>query len=194
MIVLPDHGYLEVRVFAVDAGGPADGSLGGGSDYINRPGYRYGVQYTLPQIPSAKEARIFQSLLEQGSREDVSYPWPLDFRPSAAGAPVIDGSTPPAGIIPMRGLVPGVVLRVGQPFAVVLADESGSIHKVRTETIADDSGEASVPVFPLSRTTFADGLMVEIGHPRIRGLLSWDGASQPAHGRRGFSFTITERK
>jgi hypothetical protein len=36
--------------------------------------------------------------------------------------------------------------------------------------------------------------VVEIEHPRIRGTLSWDGSTQPAYGRRGFSFTITERK
>jgi hypothetical protein len=194
MLDLPDHGYIECRVFAVDAGGPADGSLGGASDYINRPGTRYGVQLTLPQIASAKDARIFQSLLEQGSREDVSYPWPLDMRSLAAGVPLINGSTPPGASVPLKGLVPGFVMRVGQPFAVVLADGSGSIHKARSEVIADNAGHATVPIFPWTRTTFADALVVEIEHPRIRGILSWDGSTQPAYGRRGFSFTITERK
>jgi hypothetical protein len=194
MLDLPDHGYIECRVFAVDAGGPADGSLGGASDYINRPGTRYGVQLTLPQIASAKDARIFQSLLEQGSREDVSYPWPLDMRSLAAGVPLINGSTPPGASVPLKGLVPGFVMRVGQPFAVVLADGSGSIHKARSEVIADNAGHATVPIFPWTRTTFADALVVEIEHPRIRGTLSWDGSTQPAYGRRGFSFTITERK
>jgi hypothetical protein len=194
MLDLPDHGYIECRVFAVDAGGPADGSLGGASDYINRPGTRYGVQFTLPQIASAKDARIFQSLLEQGSREDVSYPWPLDMRSLAAGVPLINGSTPPGASVPLKGLVPGFVMRVGQPFAVVLADGSGSIHKARSEAIADNAGHATVPIFPWTRTTFADALVVEIEHPRIRGILSWDGSTQPAYGRRGFSFTITERK
>jgi hypothetical protein len=152
------------------------------------------VQFTLPQIPSAKEARIFEALLEQGSREDVSYPWPLDMRSLAAGVPLINGSTPPGASVPLKGLVPGFVMRVGQPFAVVLADGSGSIHKARSEVIADNAGHATVPIFPWTRTTFADALVVEIEHPRIRGILSWDGSTQPAYGRRGFSFTITERK
>jgi hypothetical protein len=194
MLDLPDHGYIERRIFAVDAGGTADGSLGGASDYINRPGTRYGIQFTLPQIPSAKEARIFEALLEQGSREDVSYPWPLDMRSLAAGAPLINGSTPPGASVPLKGLVPGFAMRVGQPFAVVLADSSGSIHKARSEVIADNAGHATIPIFPWTRTTFADALVVEIEHPRIRGILSWDGSTQPANGRRGFSFTITERK
>lgn len=194
MIDLPDHGYVNRHIAPIDSGGPADGSLGGPSDYINRPGYRYSVQFDLQPIPSAKEARIFESLLEQGSREDVSYPWPLDQKSLAAGIPVVDGSNPPGAVIAMSGLQPGFVFRIGQPFAVVLADGSGFVHKATAAVSVGDDGLASVPVFPLTRTTFADGSVVEIERPRIRGVLSWDGSSQGAYGVRPFSFTISERR
>ena len=194
MIDLPDHGYVERQIVPIDPGGTAEGTLGGPSDFIDRPGYRYSVRYTLPPIPSEKEARIFEALLEQGSREDVSYPWPLDVRAVVSGPAVVDGSTPPGSVIPMRGMVPGSVIRVGQAFAVILADGTGFIHKAKTEAIVDDAGEVVVSVFPLTRTTFADGLTIEIERPRIRGILNWDGSTQGAHGRRGFSFTITEKR
>lgn len=194
MIDLPDYGYVSRTITAVQAGGVADGSLGGPSDFIERPGYRYSVQFTLPEIPSAKEARIFESLLEQGSREDVSYPWPLDERSLAAGTPLINGSSAPGAVVPVRGLTPGFQFRQGQPFAVVLADGSGSIHKATAATSEDGFGQATVPVFPWTRTTFADGLTVEIERPRIRGILSWDSSTQGANGTRPFAFTITERK
>jgi hypothetical protein len=193
MIDLPDHGYVNRKITPVDSGGAVEGSLGGDPDYIERPGYRYSVQYELPYL-AMKEARIFESLLRQGSREDVSYPWPLDFRPVVAGAPLVDGSNPPGAVINLKGLTPGCVIRVGQPFAVVLADGAGCIHEATAEAIAGDDGKATVSVFPLTRRTFTNGLVVEIAYPRIRGILSWDGSTQGSFGARPYAFSITERR
>lgn len=200
MIDLTDYGYVERRVSIVDAGGAATGSLGGPSDYINRPGTRYAVSYTLPMIPSGKEARLFESLLEQGSRDDVSYPFPLDFSPGAevypawgAAGPLISGSVAVGAVVNLKALVPGYVIRAGQPLAVIHLG-IGYVHKATAQVIADSSGMATVSVNPLTRVAFTDSDTVEIERPRIRGLLSWDGSTQGAYGRRGFSFTITERR
>lgn len=194
MIDLPDHGYVNRTITPVDAGGNADGSLGGPSDYIDRPGYRYSIQFELPPIPSAKEARMFETLLEQCSRSDASYPWPLDEKACVAGSPVVDGSNAPGATLKLRGLTPGCVIRVGQPMAVILADGTGFVHKATAQASAGDDGKATVSVFPLTRTTFADGLKVEVERPRIRGQLSWQGSQQGSFGSRPFSFTITERR
>jgi hypothetical protein len=194
MIDLPDYGYTNRRIVPIDPGGTAEGSLGGPNDYIDRPGYRYSVQYDLPPIPSSKEARQFETLLEQAARDDVSYPWPLDQKSLAAGSPVVNGSNPPGAVINIRGLQPGFQFRIGQPFAVILADGSGTIQKATAAVSVGDAGTASVPVFPLTRSTFADGSVVEIERPRIRGILSYQGSSQGANGRRVFSFAITERR
>lgn len=193
MLDLPDHGYVSRKITGLDPGGSVEGSLGGDPDYIERPGYRYSVQFELPYL-SSKEARIFENLLRQGSRDDVSYPWPLDLRPVAAGAPLVDGSNPPGAVINLKGLTPGCVIRVGQQFAVVLTDGAGCIHEATEEAIAGDDGKAAVSVFPLTRRTFTNGLVVEIAHPRIRGTLSWDGSMQGAFGARPFTFSITERR
>jgi hypothetical protein len=194
MIDLPDFGYVNRVISPVYSGGVADGSLGGPSDYIDRPGYRYSVQFDLPPLPASKEARRLETLLEQGSGEDVSYPFPLDVRSIVSGPALVDGSNAVGASLKLKGLVPGFVMRMGQAFAVILADGTGFIHKAKTEQIAGDDGKMTVPVFPLTRTTFTDGLTVEIERPRIRGILSYQGSTQPAHGRRGFSFTITERR
>lgn len=194
MIDLPDFGYVNRVITPVYAGGAADGSLGGPSDYIDRPGYRYSVQFDLPALPSSKEARRLETLLEQGSGEDVSYPFPLDMKSIVAGPALIDGSNPVGASIKLKGLVPGFVLRVGQPFTVLLGDGTGFIHKAKTEQIASNLGKMTVPIFPLTRTAFTDGLTVEIERPRIRGILSYQGSTQGAFGRRPFSFTITERR
>jgi hypothetical protein len=193
MIDLPDYGYVNRRIVPIDPGGTADGSLGGPSDYINRPGYRYSVQYDLPPI-AMNDARVFESLLEQASRNDVSYPWPLDQRSLAAGAPLINGSNPPGSAISIKGLAPGFQFRVGQPFAVILASGVGFIHKATSVVNVGNTGIATVPIFPLSRTTFTDGLVVELEHPRIRGILHYEGSAQGPNGTRSFSFTITERQ
>lgn len=198
-IDLPDHGYVSRTIRPVNLGGIAEGSLGGPSEYIDRPGYRYAVQFELPMLGSAKDARLFENLLEQANggvtpRPDVSYPWPLDFKPVPAGAPLVNGSSPPGATIPLKGLIPGCVIRVGQPLAVIIADGTGFIHKATAEAIADNSGLATVSVLPLTRATFPNNAVVEIAHPRIRGTLTWDGSAQGSFGRRGCSFTITERR
>lgn len=196
MIDLPDYGYVERKIMAIDPAGVAEGSLGGPSDIIIRPGYRYGVQYTLRPLNSADEARKFESLLEQAKSlgDYVSYPWPLDVRSYVAGTPTVDGSSPPGAVIPITGLTPGFAFRIGQPMAVVFADGTGSMHFASEAVVIDDTGGGDVPVYPLTRTTFAGGLTIELERPRIRGILSWDGSTQSAFGKRPFSFSITEAR
>lgn len=192
MLDLPDHGYVDYQMLVIDPGGTVDAILGGESTTIDRPGYRYGVQFTLPPLGTSDDARKFQAMLEQAAREDVSYPWPLDFKAPPAGLPMVDGASPAGAVIPIAGLVPYYQFKVGQPVAVV-SGERGSVHKAREATSADASGNCILPVFPYTRRTFADGDAIEVARPRIRGVLSWDGAQQPAHGRRPFTFTIMER-
>jgi hypothetical protein len=199
MIDLPDHGYTNVNVSSTDPGGPLAGTLGGPSEYINRPGARFSVTYDIGALRSADEARKFQALLEQGSREDVSYPWPLDFAPPVAGAvgnfPHVNvvGSSPAGAVIPMAGLLPGYPFKLGQPVAVVLASGMGFVHRVSEPSVAAGDGTILLPVFPWTRTAFPDASVVEVEHPRIRGILSWSPPDQGAAAYRAFRFTITER-
>lgn len=191
MIDLPDHGYTSVNVQLLDPGGTVAGSLGGPSQTVDRPGVRYSVRFSLPML-NMYDARIFQSLLEQGSRDDVSYPWPLDFAVPAVGAPLVNGASATGSVIPVKGLLPGFQFKQGQPLAVI-SGGYGFIHKAVTPVAADAGGLATVSVFPLTRKAFVDGDVIEVQRPRIRGVLSWDGAAQGAYGRRGFTFGIQER-
>jgi hypothetical protein len=192
MFDLPDHGYVNYQVTPIDPAGVVDGSMGGPSSIIDRPGYRYAIQFTLPALRTADDARIFQSLLERGSRDDVSYPWPLDVKAQVAGTPLVNGTSPAGAVIPVKGLVANYQFRQGQPVAVI-SGGIGFVHKVTAPTSADASGNATLPVFPLTRKGFVDGDIVEVERPRIRGVLTWQGAAQEAFGSRPFSFTITER-
>lgn len=193
MIELPDHGYADYQLQTLDPGGVVHGTLGGPSDIIVRPGLRYAITYTLNPLPARDLARIMQARLERASRDDVSYPWPLDYRPAPAGVPLVDGVSPAGGVIPIKGLLPGYAFREGQPLAVVSAGV-GYIHRAAEPTIAEDDGTVVLPVFPLTRAAFANNDVVEIERPRIRGVLTWDGASQGSSSSRPFRFTITERR
>lgn len=192
MLELPDHGYTSFQLQPLDPGGVVAGTLGGPSDIIARPGYRYAVTYTLPPLRTRDDARIFQSRLEQGSRDDVSYLWPLDYKPPPAGIPLVDGASPAGAVLPLKGLLPGYSFREGQPLAVIHAGV-GYVHRVASPIVAETDGTVVLPVFPFTRVAFVDGDVVEIERPRIRGVLSWDGAQQGASGTRPFQFTITER-
>ena len=192
MLDLPDHGYTDYQLTPIDPAGVVEGVLGGPSSIIDRPGYRYAMQFTLPALGTSKDARIFQSLLERGARDDVSYPWPLDIRSGAAGVPLVNGASPAGAVIPIKGLLPNYQFRQGQAIAVV-SEGIGFIHKATAATMADASGNVVLPVFPLTRKGFLNGDTVEIERPRIRGVLNWGGAAQPSFGARPFTFTITER-
>lgn len=192
MIDLPDYGYTDYQLTPIDPGGQVDGSLGGPSDIIDRPGYRYAVQFTLPALGTGKDARIFQSMLEQGARSDVSYPWPLDAKATPAGTPVVDGASPAGTVIPITGLPAYYQFKQGQPLAVI-SEGLRFIHKASAATTADVTGSVTLPVFPYTRKGFLDGDVIEVERPRIGGILTWQGAQQPSFGSRPFSFTITER-
>jgi hypothetical protein len=131
-------------------------------------------------------------MLEQGAREDVSYPFPLDFKPAPAGTPVVDGASPAGAVIPIRGLVPNYQFKAGQPVAVV-SGGGRSIHKATTAQSADATGSIVLDVFPYTRKAFLDGDTIEVERPRIGGPLTWPGVAQSSYGSRPFSFTITER-
>jgi hypothetical protein len=197
MIDLPDYGYVMRSIQPIDPGGALPGTLGGPSDYMSRPGYRYAVTYQLRELPSAYEARRFEALLERGSQEDVSYPFPLDFAPGPScplgGIPLIHLTNPAGGSLLMNGLLPFYQFKMGQPFSVQRGG-LGYIHRAAESTFADSEGHVTVPVFPLTRITFGENDVVEIQKPRIRGILTWEGSDQPAYGRRAFRFTITERR
>src|SRR4051812_24232654 len=106
MIDLPDHGYVSASLRPVDPGGTVFGSLGGPDDIVPRPGYRYSISYVLPLLRSANDARILQARLEAASRSDVSYPWPLDYKPAPAGVPVVSATSAAGAVIPISGLTP----------------------------------------------------------------------------------------
>lgn len=193
MIDLPDHGYTDFQLQAIDSGGVVGGSLGGPSDIIDRPGYRYSITFTIRPLRVRDLARIFEARLEKANREDASYLWPLDYRPPPAGVPLIDGASPAGAVIPLKGLLPGYSFREGQPVAVI-SGGVGFVHRVAVPIVAEVDGTVILPVYPLTRATFADNDVVEIERPRIRGVLSRSGSQQGASGNRPFQFTITERR
>jgi hypothetical protein len=193
MIDLPDHGYASFSLHWIDPGGVAEGALGGPAQNIDRLGLRYAITFNLNPLPTANDARLFQARLERGARDDVSYPWPLDRAAGVAGAPVVNGVSAPGLTIPLRGLLPGYAFREGQPVAVI-SGGLGFAHRVSAPIVVDGAGHVVLPVFPLTRRTFADGDVVEVQRPRLRGILQWDGADQGAAANRGFSFSIAERQ
>jgi hypothetical protein len=194
MIDFPDYGYVQNNVQLLDAGGIASGELGGPFDIIDRPGLRYGVSYSTPTL-NMKKAQEFQAYLERGLRDYVSYLWPLDFRPLSVTSSNahVNGLTPAGSTVVLAGLPGGYALKRGQPLSFTNGS-FWSIHRVVDPVHADGTGAVTVEVFPWTRFTLPNASLVEITKPRIRGVLTWDGASQPSFGGRSFSFGIKEAR
>lgn len=193
MIDLPDHGYVNHSIGFVDAGGIASGALGGPSDIVDRPGLRFRASFVTPQL-NMEDARIFQTLLEQGLRDYVSYPFPLDFRPLPSGPSTsVNGTNPAGSTISLQGFLWGYTFKEGQPFAIKDSNGFGYIHRAKAP-VTFPAGSGTVSIWPWTRKTFINGHDVEIEKPRIRGVLSWEGSDQGAFGARSFGFSITEAR
>jgi hypothetical protein len=192
MIDLPDVGYNQKSSRLIDAGGVVQGSLGGPDDILDRLGVRYALTITTALL-SGDTMWEFQALLEQGSRDFVSYPFPLDFRPLSVGTTAqADGSVPPGAALAMAGLPVGYVIHLGQ--IVSINDGFGSVHRVTGPVTADATGHAVLPVFPWIRRTIPNATPIEIEKPRIRGTLQWQGPQQGAFAAQSFTFTIQEAR
>jgi hypothetical protein len=112
MIDLTDFGYVSaIGCSCSTRAAPLQGTLGGPSDYINRPGARFAVTYQLPESEQQRTMRgSFRRCSSKAGQDDVSYPWPLDYRPptaSLAGTfPHMNvSSAAPGSTVPIGGLI-----------------------------------------------------------------------------------------
>jgi hypothetical protein len=134
MIDLPDYGYTEPLDRApIDPAGVVDGALGGPSDIIDRPGYRYAVQFTLAgaakrqrgsDIPNAARARrARRCVVSVAARHEGPPPASL----------LLTVHRPTGSVIPIKGLAPNYQIKQGQPLAVI-SEGIRFIHKAAAAT------------------------------------------------------------
>jgi hypothetical protein len=160
-------------VALMDCGGFLTPGLGGPVQRINRIGSRFRISVTLPPL-RLKDGRKWVARLVRGRSEGVRLPYPLlGFDPGAPGTVRINGAGQTGTSLIVDGATPQYVFREGQPFSI----ETGGKHHlylVATETIANSSGQATLPITPMLRRAHADNDLCHFGKPMIEGFVMGD--------------------
>lgn len=161
--------------FLIDFGGFLTPGLGAEEQRIDRMGNRFGLAVTFPPLTSQQRGRILVSRLVRGKTEGIRIEYPLlSFKPGAPGSVVVDGASQSGRTLAVRGANPAYAFREGQPISIERADGRHYLHFVDSETIADASGEAELPISPMLRYEFADGATVHVAKPMIEGFVHGD--------------------
>lgn len=175
MIDLPDWPTPNGADLALqDFGAFLTPALGGPVQRVNRMGSRFKISVSMPPLTSAKVGRQWVSRLVQGKSEGVRMPLPLlDFDPGLPGTVLVNGAGQTGSSLIVDGATPNYIFREGQPFSILTGGKH-HLYLVRTETIANGSGQATLPISPMLRRPHADNDPCHFGEPMIEGFISGD--------------------
>lgn len=175
MIDLPDWPTPNgADIALVDFGALLTPALGGPVQRVNRMGSRFKISVSMPPLTSAKVGRQWVSRLVQGKSEGVRMPLPLlDFDPGLPGTVLVNGAGQSGSSLIVDGATPNYIFREGQPFSILTGGKH-HLYLVAVETIANGSGQATLPITPMIRRAHADNDSCYFGEPMIEGFISGD--------------------
>lgn len=166
-------------------------AFGSGVQRVSRMGSRYAIEFVMPPMTWADAADWSDIDVEAGTVAMI-IPQPGVYV-GAPGVSLVDASGQTGSTLAIKGLTPYHVLRKNQWLSLITGGQR-FCYRVKTETVADATGDAAVPLQTLLRYPHLNNDVVEIAEPRIEGFCTvapdaWamgpDGLVQP-------SFTIEE--
>lgn len=174
-------------------GGTVRGPLGG-SQTINRLGDRWMMAVETRAYHVEPDGRRLGVLIERALREGallrVRAP---GFDPVIAGEPIVDGAVASGRSVPISGLLPGQVVRLGQ-FVSLVVEGRRFLDKVTQEVIATAAGTGELQLMNLIRRPLPAGTKVELA-ARIEGTIdegSYSGGQWMPNRTTSWSFTVME--
>ncbi len=175
MIVLPaEYAPREANPFLIDPGGVLRGGTGGAAGRLNRPGARWGVEVTMPTM-SHEKARAFAALMTLAKRDGLRLTLPLGGgEVQGGGAGTVDGSGAAGTSLPVEGLTPGFMLRLGHWLTVENAAGERFVHQVAAPVRIGTDGKATITLTTALLTELADGDTVLVSKPTIEGVVTSD--------------------
>lgn len=176
-------------------GGPVFPTTGGEALRVDRMGSRWQFAFATPAIGVASdEFDQWSALIGRAEREGALCPVSKPgFVPGVTGAPVIAALTTSGRTLPVTGLPGGYTVRPGWWVSVIV---SGRRYLDQIE-IGATGATVSLGMRNLIRTPYPANAVVELGAPKIEGLLQV--TAQPEWNTDAglatmFEFTITEAK
>ncbi|WP_412545826.1 hypothetical protein [Maricaulis sp. MIT060901] len=192
-IQLPSGGLEGVGEFLIDHSNKIGSATGVGPETeIERAGSKWGFNVAV-SAKTADEALAWKKLHRRGE------PFLLDIiQPGLdvgnPGTPLVSIGGQVGSQLPIKGLTPGYTLVDGQFLSVIVAGQRYA-YMVTADTVADGTGNATVPITPLLRAAPQLNDVVEIAAPKAEG---W--VTVPASGfnldvvavMRGLKFVLRE--
>lgn len=190
-ITLPEARAIKVdRPRLLDFGGRQVPAGGGAVQPLLRLGTRWALDVTIPLMSTEPDGRIWASRLCQAKlagalmwfRQDG-----LDIGlPALSGTPLVMGAGQSGSTLAIDSLRPGYVIREGQFFSIFHGTRH-YLHQSTAIVVANSSGQASVPIFPMLRIFPADNAPCHFAKPMIQGSLT--GSNEQAWTRLAANWT-----
>lgn len=179
---------------AVSAANNLEPAFGGGIQRIARKGSRFALDVNVPALALRCAGVELIADLIRGETELIRCPIPEAIEAAPYGAALVNGGGQSGTALAVDNLTPNVVLRKGKFLSLPVSGQ-GFVYMVTAETIADDDGAASVPIWPMLRASPANNAAIELPAPMIEGFVrpgqDWSIWTLRAV---GLSFTIEERE
>jgi hypothetical protein len=176
--------------------GNQEGVLGGADLQIPRMGDRFVVDVSTSQLRQDAESRLLIAALMEATTADAR----IELRmPNASPLAISDGLVSGAGqagtTLMVRDLEANTAIPRGNFFSIMHGGVH-YLHMVRVQAVADQYGNASVPIWPMLRFLTTDGDACHFVVPMIEGqLVGFDkGAGFERNRTKPLSFSIQERK
>lgn len=176
----------------VDFGGVMGSPLGGSQQRINRV-VRWAFTVTMPPL-TPEQAREWAAALVEGVESGVRWPvFQVGLTTGSPGSTLVNGGSQSARSLICNGATPGYSTQAGQVISIVTGGNR-YCYMIASPSRADASGNITLNLTNNLRAEPADNDVVEIGLPKVEGLL----ASAPSwiynvdQVARGFTFTISE--
>ncbi len=178
----------------LDYGGWQEPIAGGVTTRLDRLGNRFSIDVTMPRMRPEPTGRIWVSALLKsvGSLAQIVFPQPgLDI--GSPGPVAVNGAAQAGSSIVLKNFAAGYTIRDGQFFN--LTDGiSYHLHAGQADVVADGSGNATIPIWPMLRSSPVADSRSEWTTPSITGRLTGNenGWTLERAGTRGLQSTITE--
>lgn len=169
-------------------------SFGGGDEtLIQRIGTRHEIVVSVPAIASVGCGPALVAALTLGKSLGAVMPIPEPKLPAEPyGSPLVSGAGQLGSSVDVDGLTPGVPIAAGKWLSVIVSGRRYA-YFTTADVIADGSGEAALPIYPMIRRSPADNAVVELATPMIEGRVILSDRDVRRIGALSFSFTIRER-
>lgn len=178
---------------ALDFGASVEPATGGRRTWVDRLGSRWAWRFETATMKLEPQGRLWSEKLDRARRVGalIALEQP-DLNVGAPGSPVVRSSTATGRTVPVQGATPGYAVKAGSWVSLVV-DGQRYLDRVTEQVVADATGEMDLTLRYLIRAPLSVGDVVELGRPKIEGVLEDLAGGAWSNDRvTSFVFTITE--